>query len=684
MKEKHNSTDVFVSAATYTDKPTEVLRFLFFPGDLETKIIFEEVFSEQEDKKKYLVYDLVVTAKSIGLILRENSRTKEVYLGGFSKKQFPVKDLGFVLPGDTIIKVFNESSTLEENLEIEKVKSFISTSNRPFIIRLLRISSKLTQFSSYLSIQEYSNKLHEYLKPVVEDPGLLSTPVSLMESYLNWKTEESVAVQNLPDTLKMFLFLLKVHTTENFSGDEDRLLLQRVFFSSSSRLSLLSSIQESKDLSVDEIFKHRKKLLVKLYEEKFSRFLNTEESKYSQTQWKLSDLYVNGFMTLWARKENLMILPSENLASYEEKPFYSFWIFDVFNLEKELKFFTLQISDLGKDENHEKVKPVLSATIVKLLRTTTGVCDLGNVCFQVVTSSSVLLVYFSSTHAFILASSSSSLMPFNSSIHTSFSILTKRLVDSGIDLIGENIANYSQVFDSKESIYKATSWDWMKMVNLSDLCKVIEALILEKKVLVVAPNFSLLTMVCCGLLKLLPLPYPHVVQTVLSKDDLYVLQSPSPFLLGVHEQYAFKKDFPFVVDLVVVDLSKGEITFPDAQVLLDSSSLVQNEVEDYGNYVSEQLSNPLRKAIFHNEYSLDLACSPKQGAPSSLKLAQNFWQPLLHELRTFSFSCPNRNQTYVDRKSLFEHYEQSSSKKAFLKSFVQTQMFLNFISANRD
>jgi hypothetical protein len=53
---------------------------------------------------------------------------------------------------------------------------------------------------------------------------------------------------------------------------------------------------------------------------------------------------------------------------------------------------------------------------------------------------------------------------------------------------------------------------------------------------------------------LFPLNWAHGFVPVLPRVVLDSLQCPAPFLIGIPSSYAFKRDFPYVLGLVVVDL----------------------------------------------------------------------------------------------------------------------------------
>ena len=58
---------------------------------------------------------------------------------------------------------------------------------------------------------------------------------------------------------------------------------------------------------------------------------------------------------------------------------------------------------------------------------------------------------------------------------------------------------------------------------------------------------------------------------------LETLECPTPFIMGIHSSYAFKRDFPFVLDLVVVNLDLGTLTQQQANAeMLDENEEAVN------------------------------------------------------------------------------------------------------------
>lgn len=61
-----------------------------------------------------------------------------------------------------------------------------------------------------------------------------------------------------------------------------------------------------------------------------------------------------------------------------------------------------------------------------------------------------------------------------------------------------------------------------------------------------------------------PFQWCHIFIPVLPRILLDNLQCPAPFMIGINQEFAFKRDFPYsVLDVVVVDLDEGTLQIPD-------------------------------------------------------------------------------------------------------------------------
>ena len=105
-------------------------------------------------------------------------------------------------------------------------------------------------------------------------------------------------------------------------------------------------------------------------------------------------------------------------------------------------------------------------------------------------------------------------------------------------------------------------------LSIPDIVTLLGHALLERKLCLVSSSYTLLSSAGHALRSLMsPLEWVHVYAPVLPRSMLDLLQCPTPFILGIHASYAFKQDFPYVTDMLVVDLDLGVINVPQDQLL---------------------------------------------------------------------------------------------------------------------
>ncbi|GBG31042.1 DENN domain-containing protein 3 [Hondaea fermentalgiana] len=132
------------------------------------------------------------------------------------------------------------------------------------------------------------------------------------------------------------------------------------------------------------------------------------------------------------------------------------------------------------------------------------------------------------------------------------------------DALSQEHAAAIQAHDQMPSLSDSLDFGLLfEIFSYEDIIRLFECCLLERKMLFVAKRYTALTNVAEVLRELLqPLQWSHVYAPVLPRKMLDHLQCPTPFMIGIHTDYAFKKDFPFVLDAVVVNLDHGTIQMP--------------------------------------------------------------------------------------------------------------------------
>jgi hypothetical protein len=105
-------------------------------------------------------------------------------------------------------------------------------------------------------------------------------------------------------------------------------------------------------------------------------------------------------------------------------------------------------------------------------------------------------------------------------------------------------------------------------------------------------------MTCEAMYELIkPLKWLHVYAPVLPRCMLDHIQCPTPFLIGICSSFAFKEDFPFVSDAVVVDMDNGSVKDPCLDCGYSNDYITTHEHEANTYFLPARIRRPLVKSL---------------------------------------------------------------------------------------
>lgn len=137
------------------------------------------------------------------------------------------------------------------------------------------------------------------------------------------------------------------------------------------------------------------------------------------------------------------------------------------------------------------------------------------------------------------------------------------LCEPVVSTIKTSLADFKSLHENE---YKNDELDLdllFEIFSYDDIIRLFECCLLERKMLFVSKRFTALTTIAEAMRDLLkPMQWSHVYAPILPRRMLDHLECPTPFIIGIHTDYAFKKDFPFVLDAVVVNLDHGTLQMP--------------------------------------------------------------------------------------------------------------------------
>ena len=207
--------------------------------------------------------------------------------------------------------------------------------------------------------------------------------------------------------------------------------------------------------------------------------------------------------------------------------------------------------------------------------------------------------------------------------------------------------------------------DIFQCLSLRNVIQLMSFVMLERKIILVSSNYTVLMSVAEALRTLLsPLEWSHVSIPVLPKMMQEYLHCPTPFIFGLHKSYYSELNIPPVSpDLVLVDLDRDTIEGGDDVVLPES--------------VSSTLYDELFNVLHHRVASRDALPTPmdEQLEFPAQRLREIFHTTILNiltklEVRITRFQANDQCIATVDGKD-FREWE--TDFQPFLTQFLQTQ-----------
>ena len=224
------------------------------------------------------------------------------------------------------------------------------------------------------------------------------------------------------------------------------------------------------------------------------------------------------------------------------------------------------------------------------------------------------------------------------------------------------------------------------------LIDLVTCALLERKILFVSKNYSLLTAASACLQMLLkPLRWQHLCIPVLPRSMIDTLECPTPFIIGVNSVYAFKRDFPFVLDLVIVDLDAGTIQSQQADADLAEETdegdmalmAVREAIVSAPSKLADQLLFDLRVVMRPFASACDDLLWPTvSGAVDALssvkRLFKTYILSLLNGVEHCSFAMSNDDESlaFFDQKRFIANH--AEDEHTFLRGLATTAAFSRF------
>ena len=214
-----------------------------------------------------------------------------------------------------------------------------------------------------------------------------------------------------------------------------------------------------------------------------------------------------------------------------------------------------------------------------------------------------------------------------------------------------------------------------KFFNINDFLEIFKYVLFETKIIVFSTNVNHLYSFIYGLISILyPFTYPFQVSSCLSKNSYEVLESISPYIIGINQKYldSFYSDNKIEIEgknLISIDLESKKL-------ILDISENIPN----FPDYLYKRLKSKIEINLRKYEKS-------KDNENEEDWICYAFFEFFLNLLYDYENYLNNdnlrKNYKISSLKLLFKTKEfiesHSNNEREFYKNFVETQMFNDFI-----
>lgn len=232
-----------------------------------------------------------------------------------------------------------------------------------------------------------------------------------------------------------------------------------------------------------------------------------------------------------------------------------------------------------------------------------------------------------------------------------------------------------------------------RVLKIENIISLFAQCLIERKILLLSQNYSVLLAVGEALRTLLhPLSWNHVYSPVLPSANLNLLQCPTPFIIGIHQSYAFLDDFPVVKDMVVVDLDNDKVSVPPLSN--DTGMVSQSEMTQVNHKFPQKWSMQLKQKIFNALYPqiayADQLFALNEHSESSIeknirKVFQSTVESLLRDVPRYCIECDHLQESVVvfDERKFLKLIE-DEEEKGFYRLLLKSQAINDFICREKN
>lgn len=214
--------------------------------------------------------------------------------------------------------------------------------------------------------------------------------------------------------------------------------------------------------------------------------------------------------------------------------------------------------------------------------------------------------------------------------------------------------------------------------NIDNVLEIFRYILFETKTLVFSSNINHLCSIINGLISILyPFNYPFQVTSCLREDDFEVLESISPYIIGINQKY----DNNFFTNnnieiknanFIIMDIDNKKF---DVNIIEELPPIPKGVLKRLRMKLEINL-NKMRKSVSNIDYNEEENLITFAFFEFFLNILNNYSLFLNKQNLKENFKITNLNILFKIKEFIDSH---SSSERAFYKKLTETQMFNDFI-----
>ncbi|KAF6201307.1 hypothetical protein GE061_005755 [Apolygus lucorum] len=208
----------------------------------------------------------------------------------------------------------------------------------------------------------------------------------------------------------------------------------------------------------------------------------------------------------------------------------------------------------------------------------------------------------------------------------------------------------------------------LKAINVPNFINLFSNMLLERNIILVSSHVSSLSDSILGLLKsIYPFQWPHTLVTILPPTMLEIIQSPTPYILGI-----MKKDRDSIPESLLLSLENV------LMIDLDKGQILANTTDPSDPVLPHKLAKSLKMALYNSPVNCTDVGPSEALMGLFVRLVGHYQNHLISKMDSYP------NHIRVFQKDNFIRAPTSKEIRQFLEWFTETMMFQVFIDEKKE